>query len=150
MSRPVIPAKDWISTVPQAAFLLTIFGASRAEGPKTRSVPPRALHAIRIDPNVSATTAGAYIAKGGDWKPAEEMTRGDVKPAAPPAAHYSRSSLTTTRPATHATGSCGLVARSVQVPPPAPSEAKARTAAPLGAVAVRCTAEYEGVIKLRT
>jgi hypothetical protein len=41
--------------------------------------PPDQLHAVRIDPNVSATAAGAYIAKGGDWSPAMEMTRGDVK-----------------------------------------------------------------------
>jgi hypothetical protein len=40
---------------------------------------PDQLHAVRIDPNVSATAAGAYIAKGGDWTPAEEMTRSDVK-----------------------------------------------------------------------
>jgi hypothetical protein len=40
---------------------------------------PDQLHAVRIDPNVSATTAGAYVAKGGDWTPAEEMTRGDLK-----------------------------------------------------------------------
>lgn len=41
--------------------------------------PPDQLHAIRIDPNVSATAAGAYVAKGGDWTPAEEVTRGDLK-----------------------------------------------------------------------
>ena len=40
---------------------------------------PDQLHAVRIDPNVSATAAGAYVAKGGDWTPAEEMTRGDLK-----------------------------------------------------------------------
>jgi hypothetical protein len=40
---------------------------------------PDQLHAVRIDANVSATAAGAYIAKGGDWTPAEEMTRGDLK-----------------------------------------------------------------------
>jgi hypothetical protein len=40
---------------------------------------PDQLHAVRIDPNVSATSAGAYVAKGGDWTPAEEMTRGDLK-----------------------------------------------------------------------
>jgi hypothetical protein len=40
---------------------------------------PDQLHAVRIDPNVSATAAGMYIAKGGDWTPAEEMTRGDLK-----------------------------------------------------------------------
>jgi Replication protein len=40
---------------------------------------PDQLHAVRVDPNVSATGAGAYIAKGGDWTPAEEMTRGDLK-----------------------------------------------------------------------
>jgi hypothetical protein len=40
---------------------------------------PNQLHAVRIDPNVSATAAGAYIAKGGQWTPAEEMTRGDLK-----------------------------------------------------------------------
>jgi hypothetical protein len=43
--------------------------------------PPDQLHAVRIDPNVSATAAGGYIAKGGDWTPAEEMTRGDLKTA---------------------------------------------------------------------
>lgn len=40
---------------------------------------PDQLHAVRVDPNVSATAAGAYIAKGGQWTPAEEMTRGDLK-----------------------------------------------------------------------
>ena len=40
---------------------------------------PDQMHAVRIDPNVSATAAGAYIAKGGDWTPAEEITRGDLK-----------------------------------------------------------------------
>jgi hypothetical protein len=40
---------------------------------------PDQLHAVRIDPNVSATAAGAYVAKNGDWTPAEEMTRGDLK-----------------------------------------------------------------------
>ena len=40
---------------------------------------PDQLHAVRIDPNVSPTAAGAYVAKGGDWTPAEEMTRGDLK-----------------------------------------------------------------------
>jgi hypothetical protein len=40
---------------------------------------PDQMHAVRIDPNVSATAAGAYLAKGGDWTPAEEMTRGDLK-----------------------------------------------------------------------
>jgi hypothetical protein len=40
---------------------------------------PGQLHAVRIDPNVSAAAAGAYLAKGGDWSPAEEMTRGDLK-----------------------------------------------------------------------
>ena len=41
--------------------------------------PPNQLHAVRIEPNVSATAAGAYIAKGGGWSPAQEMTRGDLK-----------------------------------------------------------------------
>jgi hypothetical protein len=36
---------------------------------------PDQLHAVRIDPNVSAAGAGAYIAKGGGWTPADEMTR---------------------------------------------------------------------------
>jgi hypothetical protein len=40
---------------------------------------PDQLHAVRIDPNVSAAAAGAYVAKEGDWTPAEEMTRGDLK-----------------------------------------------------------------------
>jgi len=40
---------------------------------------PDQLHAVRVDPNVSGTAAGAYIAKGGDWTPAEELTRGDLK-----------------------------------------------------------------------
>ncbi len=40
---------------------------------------PDQLHAVRIDPNVSATAAGGYIAKNGDWTPAEEMARGDLK-----------------------------------------------------------------------
>ena len=40
---------------------------------------PDKLHAVRIDPNVSATAAGAYVAKGRDWTPAEEMGRGDLK-----------------------------------------------------------------------
>jgi hypothetical protein len=34
---------------------------------------------VRVDPNVSATAAGAYLSKNGDWTPAEEMTRGDLK-----------------------------------------------------------------------
>ena len=34
---------------------------------------------MRIDPNVSAAAAGAYVAKGGDWTPAEEVARGDLK-----------------------------------------------------------------------
>jgi hypothetical protein len=41
--------------------------------------PPDQLHAVRIDPNISAAAAGEYVAKGGDWTPAEEMTRGDLK-----------------------------------------------------------------------
>jgi len=40
---------------------------------------PDQLHAVRVDPNISAAAAGAYVAKGGDWTPAEEMTRGDLK-----------------------------------------------------------------------
>ncbi len=40
---------------------------------------PDQLHAVRIDPNVSAAAAGGYIAKSSDWTPAEEMTRGDLK-----------------------------------------------------------------------
>ena len=40
---------------------------------------PERLHAVRIDPNVSATAAGAYVAKGADWTPAEEMGRSDLK-----------------------------------------------------------------------
>ncbi len=40
---------------------------------------PAQVHAVRADPNVSATAAGAYIAKGGDWTPAEEIIRGDLK-----------------------------------------------------------------------
>lgn len=40
---------------------------------------PDPLHGVRIDPNVSGTAAGAYVAKGGDWTPAEEVTRGDLK-----------------------------------------------------------------------
>ena len=40
---------------------------------------PDQLHAVRIDPNVSATDAGGYIAKVGDWTPPEEMTRSDLK-----------------------------------------------------------------------
>jgi Replication protein len=40
---------------------------------------PDQQHAVRIDPNVSAAAGGAYIAKGGEWTPAEEMTRGDLK-----------------------------------------------------------------------
>ena len=40
---------------------------------------PHQLHAVRIDANVAATAAGAYVAKGGAWTPAEEMTRGDLK-----------------------------------------------------------------------
>jgi hypothetical protein len=49
--------------------------ACRAHGLR----PPGQVHAVRIDPNISATAAGAYLAKGGDWTPAEEMTRGDLK-----------------------------------------------------------------------
>lgn len=40
---------------------------------------PDQLHAVRIDPNVSATAAGTYLAKGDRWTPAEEMSRGDLK-----------------------------------------------------------------------
>jgi hypothetical protein len=40
---------------------------------------PDQLHAVRIDPNASATAAGAYIVKGAHWTPAEELTRGDLK-----------------------------------------------------------------------
>jgi hypothetical protein len=40
---------------------------------------PDPLHGVRIDPNVSGTAAGAYVAKGSNWTPAEEMTRGDLK-----------------------------------------------------------------------
>ncbi len=40
---------------------------------------PDQLHAVRIDPSVSATAADGYIAKNGDWTPAEEMARGDLK-----------------------------------------------------------------------
>jgi hypothetical protein len=40
---------------------------------------PDQLHAVRIDPNVTATAAGTYVAKGGQWTPAEEMTRADLK-----------------------------------------------------------------------
>jgi hypothetical protein len=40
---------------------------------------PDRLHAVRLDANVSATAAGTYVAKGGDWTPAEEVTRGDLK-----------------------------------------------------------------------
>jgi hypothetical protein len=40
---------------------------------------PDQLHAVRIDANVSGTAAGAYLAKGGNWTLAEEMTRGDLK-----------------------------------------------------------------------
>jgi hypothetical protein len=40
---------------------------------------PDQMHAVRIDPNVSATAAGAYITKGSKWTPAEEMTRSDLK-----------------------------------------------------------------------
>jgi hypothetical protein len=40
---------------------------------------PDQLHAVRIDPNVHAAAAGAYVAKGSDWTPAEEMARGDLK-----------------------------------------------------------------------
>jgi len=40
---------------------------------------PDQVHAVRIDPNVSAAAAGAYIVKNADWTPAEEMARGDLK-----------------------------------------------------------------------
>ena len=40
---------------------------------------PDQLHAVRIDPNVSATAASTYIAKGDRWTPAEEMSRADLK-----------------------------------------------------------------------
>jgi len=40
---------------------------------------PDQLHAVRIDANVAATAAGAYVAKGGEWTPAEEITRSDLK-----------------------------------------------------------------------
>jgi hypothetical protein len=40
---------------------------------------PDHLHAERIDPNVSATAAGTYLAKGDRWTPADEMSRSDLK-----------------------------------------------------------------------
>jgi hypothetical protein len=40
---------------------------------------PDQLHAVHVDPNVSAAAAGTYVAKGGDWTPAKEMARGDLK-----------------------------------------------------------------------
>jgi hypothetical protein len=40
---------------------------------------PDQLRAVRIDPNVSAAAAGAYVAKAGEWTPAEELARGDLK-----------------------------------------------------------------------
>jgi hypothetical protein len=46
---------------------------------RKRERQPDQLQAVRIDPNVSASAAGAYVAKGGDWTPAEQMTRGDLK-----------------------------------------------------------------------
>ena len=40
---------------------------------------PDQVHSVRIDPNVSASAACAYVAIGGHWTPAEEMTRGGLK-----------------------------------------------------------------------
>jgi Replication protein len=40
---------------------------------------PDPLHGARIDANVSDPAVGAYLAKGGDWMPAEELTRSDLK-----------------------------------------------------------------------
>jgi hypothetical protein len=78
-------------------------GACRDAGPRQ----PDQFHAVRIDPNVSATAAGGYVAKGGDWTPAEEMTRGDLKTSHIGSRTRSRSWRTTTRPATSATATSG-------------------------------------------
>jgi hypothetical protein len=64
---------------------------------------PDQLPAVRIDPNVSASAVGGCISKGDDWTPAEEMTRGDLKTRRIGSGTRSRSSPTTTRPATPAT-----------------------------------------------
>jgi hypothetical protein len=56
-------------------FHSRLTGACRGSGLRE----PDQLHAVRIDANVSGASAGAYLAKGGDWTPAEEMTRGDLK-----------------------------------------------------------------------
>ncbi len=40
---------------------------------------PDPLHGVRIDPNVSDAAVGDYVTKGGDWTPAEELARGDLK-----------------------------------------------------------------------
>jgi hypothetical protein len=40
---------------------------------------PDQLHAVRIDPNVSAAAAGTYVAKGDRWTLVEEISRGDLK-----------------------------------------------------------------------
>jgi len=40
---------------------------------------PDQLRAVRIDANVSAVAAGAYVSKDVDWTPAEEIARGDLK-----------------------------------------------------------------------
>ena len=65
------------------------------------------LHAVRFDPNVSATNAGAYVAKGGDWTPAEEMTRSDLKTGRTGNRTPFQILADYTRPATPATATSG-------------------------------------------
>jgi len=94
----------------------SLTGNDHTEGWRTVTRRARAQRAVSIvmtdrprdaGREVSGTTVGGYIAKGGDRTPAEGMTRGDLKPAAPAAAHHSRSSPSTTRPATPTTATCG-------------------------------------------
>lgn len=40
---------------------------------------PDQLRAAKVDPNVSPIAAGHHAAEGGDWSPAEQMSRGDLK-----------------------------------------------------------------------
>jgi hypothetical protein len=40
---------------------------------------PGQLHAVRIDPKVSATAARTYLANRDRWTPAEEMPKSDFK-----------------------------------------------------------------------
>jgi hypothetical protein len=62
-----------------AALYAHVYSRLAASCYTSRLREPDRVHAVRIDPNVSCTAVGAYVAKAGDWTPAEELTRGDLK-----------------------------------------------------------------------